>query len=248
MTDRLAAVGLRVLAPRARALGPGDDDALENIDTSNLPDGALAFCSDVRNYYSFFRDGTLPPSGTTIIKPQSGPGIWIVVVTGGGSNAAVAYQIAMSNASPVDIAVPTNWSAIPNDATWIDTDSALGAGTLTPPPLWSVTGTGSGVLTYNGSPATLLFSADVSLSHASSTGETLWGIYISQNGAHLGTSDNLAREQQSSQVTEAAGTPEHLHTESLLNAAQGDFFQILIIDRGTQATLVNRAQLSVRSG
>lgn len=80
MTDRLAAVALRLLAPRARAFGipdNTDDDSIQNIDTNNLPDGAMCWALNVNTLYRFNKTLTLV-SGITI-QPISGPGTWVPV-------------------------------------------------------------------------------------------------------------------------------------------------------------------------
>lgn len=77
MTDRLAAVGLRLLAPCASLLGTSDPDALQNLNTTTLPDGALAWVQDQFALYVLNKTSTASPSGTSVVRPASGPGRWV---------------------------------------------------------------------------------------------------------------------------------------------------------------------------
>lgn len=76
MTDRLAAVGLRLLAPCSALLGTADPDALQNLNTTLLPDGSLVWVQDQFALYVLNKTSTAVPSGTTVVAPGSGPGRW----------------------------------------------------------------------------------------------------------------------------------------------------------------------------
>jgi hypothetical protein len=71
----LSAVTLRILGPRATLLGA--DDALENIVTDILPDGALCWVTEAEAPYRLHKTSTVAANGTTIIEPSAGPGRWI---------------------------------------------------------------------------------------------------------------------------------------------------------------------------
>ena len=71
-----APVTLRILAPRARLLGTGDGGSLQNVNTSNLPDGACCVVIETQKLYLFVRDGD--PSG---VQPGSGPGAWVPIAS-----------------------------------------------------------------------------------------------------------------------------------------------------------------------
>lgn len=75
MTDRLAAVGYRLLAPRASLSGTGD--SLNNIITSPLPDGAQCFVTANRTLYILDKTSTAAADGSTIIAPIGGAGRWV---------------------------------------------------------------------------------------------------------------------------------------------------------------------------
>jgi len=76
-----AAVALRILAPRARALGTGDPDSLQNVNTHNLPEGSVCWVVDTAALYILqFGAANVPPN----VAPGAGPGIWVPLSTGGG--------------------------------------------------------------------------------------------------------------------------------------------------------------------
>jgi hypothetical protein len=70
-----AALALRILSPMERLLGPGDPGALQNIDTTILPDFALCAVLETGALYRLSRDDD---SG---IKPVSGPGSWFEIAS-----------------------------------------------------------------------------------------------------------------------------------------------------------------------
>lgn len=68
------------MGSRATRLGP--DDSLESINTTTLDDGSLCFVSETGQRFGLRRSSTLPPDGTVIIEPASGPGRWILEAGG----------------------------------------------------------------------------------------------------------------------------------------------------------------------
>lgn len=77
MTDRTAATALRLLAPRAVALGTGDGDSLQNVDTTELPNGALCWVNGDATLFRLDKLSTEAASPDLVIVPASGPGRWI---------------------------------------------------------------------------------------------------------------------------------------------------------------------------
>lgn len=84
MTDRIASVDLRVLGPRARLLGTGDPDSLQNVNTRELPDGAFCWVQDQAAFYVLHKTSAAIPAPPIVITPASGPGRWIQLTSGGG--------------------------------------------------------------------------------------------------------------------------------------------------------------------
>lgn len=75
MTDRLADVSLRTLAPRATISGEGD--SLENIIPTMLPNGAECWVQSQMAAYRYQRASVLAPNGSNIVAPSNGVGRWI---------------------------------------------------------------------------------------------------------------------------------------------------------------------------
>lgn len=75
MTDRLADVSLRVLAPRATTVGDGD--SLENIIPTTLPNGAECWVQSQQASYRYQRASVLAPNGVNVVAPINGVGRWM---------------------------------------------------------------------------------------------------------------------------------------------------------------------------
>jgi hypothetical protein len=89
VTDLNAAVGLRILAPRANLLGVHDPDSLVNVDTNILPNGCSVWVnSSLAEFRLRKTDNSTPPDNINIVAPISGPGRWFInsgsVGPGGG--------------------------------------------------------------------------------------------------------------------------------------------------------------------
>lgn len=71
------------------ALTGGAQGALDEIDTTNLDDGSLAFgcVSGVFSAYHFDADSELAESSPDVIAPDTGSGRWIKDEAGGGGGA-----------------------------------------------------------------------------------------------------------------------------------------------------------------
>lgn len=72
---------LRILGSRAKALGSGDSESLQNVDTTILPDGTVCWVTDTETLYVLDHQAA---GGGSNITPDSGPGIWTPVTGGGG--------------------------------------------------------------------------------------------------------------------------------------------------------------------
>lgn len=75
MTDRLADVSLRMLAPRATTVGDGD--SLENIIPTTLPNGAECWVQSQQAAYRYQRASVLAPNGVNVVAPSNGVGRWL---------------------------------------------------------------------------------------------------------------------------------------------------------------------------
>jgi hypothetical protein len=71
-----APVALCILDPRPVLLGTGRSDSLQNVNTSELPDGACCVVLETQQLYMFVLAGD--PGG---IQPASGPGAWVSIAS-----------------------------------------------------------------------------------------------------------------------------------------------------------------------
>jgi len=86
VTDLNSPPALRVIAPRARLLGTGDSDALQNVNTTDLPTGSMCWVQDQAALYYLAKGNTSPSAPPGLIVPASGPGRWLLVSGGGGGD------------------------------------------------------------------------------------------------------------------------------------------------------------------
>ena len=68
-----AATALRILSPVQSVLG--EEDSLQSIDTTILPDGCLAYVIAVNTAYRLHKDLVPPING--VVAPSAGPGGWV---------------------------------------------------------------------------------------------------------------------------------------------------------------------------
>lgn len=248
MTDRLAAVALRILAPRARARGTGDGDALQNVNTTELPDGCIAFASDVATYYRFLRAGGLLSANnndSALITPASGPGQWVAEF--GTGALSFSYQIAL-NAEPVTVVDGAGFLALPGTATWASDDALTTAGTLTPTAFWSANNPGNGALTYFGPPRYFDVYGVISANNGESGARPMqFELYISKNAALLGSTSEPIRSAINSEPTAPGQVPIEVSYVSRLLMQTGDTVQLLIRDNAAEGDdiSVSRASLAV---
>lgn len=79
MSNPDAPADLRILMVRSVLTGSPAGDALENLISNELPDGALCFVASVGLVYVFRRGSTTAANGTTVVAPIAGPGRWFAL-------------------------------------------------------------------------------------------------------------------------------------------------------------------------
>lgn len=85
MSNPSAPADLRILMVRSVTVGDPAGDALENVISNELPDGAICFVASTGLYYSFRRDAVAVTVDPLIVKPIAGPGAWFALIgTGPG--------------------------------------------------------------------------------------------------------------------------------------------------------------------
>ena len=63
---------LRILEPRKFLLGTGNPDSLQNVISATLPDGAVCYVLDQRDWYVLDKFSTDPVSGTDVVAATTG--------------------------------------------------------------------------------------------------------------------------------------------------------------------------------
>ena len=91
-----SASALRLLSPRAALLGTGDGAALQNVNTTELPDGSLCWVNDQANLYVLSKTSTEVASGNFIVVPASGPGRWMLANNGAAAAPVISTDFAIS--------------------------------------------------------------------------------------------------------------------------------------------------------
>lgn len=230
MTDRLAAVAYRILAPRATAgVNPASGDDLANLVTTDLPNHAL--CFGANTLLQLQRDDNssaalvLPSGEPVIVVPNSGPGRWYAV-SGAAMAAASQQMLSTVHTNPVVVGAPLEWAAMPTSAAFVGSAGR-----------WFSQGSAAGVLTYNGPPAR--FRASFGATFLNSIADTTQvRVALSIDGADIGTTNSL----DASLTDELAqGVFRPITLSTLVDLTQGQTIQpIATTDNGDDPT-VHRA-------
>lgn len=135
-----ADVALRILSPRPRAFGApnaGDSGSIQNVNTAELPDGALCFAVDLQVLYQLAKG----LSGTILgaITPIAGPGRWIPL-SGFGQDLISTGEAVLTAGGNINSGNTGTWSNLDSfGANWEGENAAI----------WALNTTG-GKLTYSG--------------------------------------------------------------------------------------------------
>jgi len=246
-----SSVAVRVLGPRATVLGTGNGDALQNIGTAELPDGASCYVTDIRVNYRWNPASVAAPSGTDVVAPfgdTSKPGRWFSEQSSGSPAGAfhVMLNFADTEVDGPRIPVTVNeWAVQPDD-------SSLYAD-VTPGPastLWSVD-EDTGVITYTGTTGQMFkISAGASVTSVLNP-DLLIDMAISQNSALVGTDTSDFTSSQS-YVNPNDGDNDdtdqdvHIYTERLFIPDPADTFQAIFRIRTDNGQIrVNRLNLII---
>ena len=158
---QIAPSDLRLLSPRSAtqnqfATDPGE--SLENVNTTNLPDGAMCYCTDNRALYILDKFSTEAALLDIIVVPNGGTGRWVLALVNpsGGVNPFAAS---------VFLDTPPNTIDIPdNTGLWQPLDSPsqfIRAGNFFSDVF--VLDLATGVLTYTGLDQNFMITAMVSI-------------------------------------------------------------------------------------
>jgi len=179
-----AATALRLLAPRAVVLGTGDGDSLQNVNTTELPNGSFCWVVSNATLYRLDTASTLASAPDAVIVPASGPGRWIALSGSAalGEARMSEYQVDVGGSFPVS-ATPNTWNAIPTTE-FVSAYAPQVAGAA----FWSIAPV-TGIATYSGPPALYHFNAVVNIGSSNTAVDTDLQISLTVNGEDIGTTD-----------------------------------------------------------
>ena len=229
--DYLSSPALRLLGRYSTAgVDLGSPDDLATLDTSNLPERALAWGGDT--LFSLDRESSATPVSFSngdglVVAPQSGPGNWIAIA--GRGYERLAIEVTAGNfVTAVTVTAANTWSALA-DHSWVST--ALD-------PVWSISATG--VVTYNGPPIPFNVDFTGTFSNAIGANDNVISVYPSLNANLLGTTTNSLNEGRNFAAAQNETQLSYIE-QTQLNT--GDTFQTLFRSvNGDNYTLV-RAKL-----
>jgi len=187
---------LRMLAPRAALLGTGSEDSLQNVNTYELPNGALCWVVSNATLYRLDRASTSASAPDAVIVPAAGPGRWFAL-----SGSAALTEARMSMFQPAEIAILTGeanvWQALTAAGSYA-VQTAVAA-------FWSINAT-TGVATYSGPPQIYHFAAALNATvDATATVQIQVGLTV--DGEDIGTTNvrDLAQRVQATTATSFKG-------------------------------------------
>jgi len=219
MTDLLAAVAYRLLAPRATGgTIPGSGDDLKNVVTTDLPNHAMCWAAintllqlDKNNNAS--AELILPSGEPVIIVPNSGPGRW-VAIAGRGATGFSQEMYSTVSGTPTGQGVAT-WVQLGN-LTW-------NAVYLPASSLWVASNIG--VLTYSGPPGRFQASANITVIQTVDQAAEV-DFYIDKNSAFIGSTTTLEEASKSGTSPSAQAISTQISTSVLRDMVSGDTLQM----------------------
>jgi hypothetical protein len=214
MTELLADPALRLLTPRPMLLGTGDADSLQNVDTTELPNGALCWVVSNATLYRLDAASTAASAPDAVIVPASGPGRWFAL-----SGTALLAEARMSEREGAELTLVVG---APNQGIWLAMPAGAYAAQVAGAAFWTVNAA-TGVATYSGPPQVYQFEVSLQVACASEI-ITDPQISLSVNGEDLGT-NNLRQLFMATQVNDF---PSLIALAQELSLDTGDTVQLIV--------------------
>jgi hypothetical protein len=230
-----ADTALRLLTPRPTLLGTGDADSLQNVNTTELPNGALCWVVSNATLYRLDAASTAASAPDAVIVPAAGPGRWIAL---SGNELIAEGRMSMRRNSgdnaTVVIATINVWTALPVEVGPSYFPQVPGAA------FWSIAPT-TGVATYSGPNMIYHFNAAMNLA-AGETATVVAEMALTVNNEDIGTT---AIRDLAERV--AVGTTTSFEGLAIANAvalATGDTIQLIARNTtGTEDLIVDGIQI-----
>lgn len=212
---QLSSVALRVNI--IAALTAVDGDSLDQINSSQYPDGAEFFVLSTKALYRLDKTSTQTASAT-VIASNGGPGRFVLV-------SARSNTLAGGMGGTASLAAAGGFTVVAS--TWI----ALTAGSsfyvaLFPSSAFSVA-VNTGILTYTG-PASASYKVSLSASIASATASDTVELAATVNGALIGTTSFVSSAAAADVSPTTAGEMSCLAYNGFMTLAAGDTLQPVV--------------------
>ena len=223
-----AATALRLLAPRAALLGTGNGDSLQNVNTTELPNGALCWVNANATLYRLDRTSVAASAPDAIIVPASGPGRWFAL-----SGNAVLSEARMSmyraDADAALIGEAGVWQALPSVLVNSYFPQVSGAA------FWSIAGL-TGIATYSGPARIYHFNAVLNVAVDDEEVSNIIEVALTVNGSDIGTNNARALAERAAADAIVDFTVVALANEFSL--ATGDTVQLMVRNVNNESNLV----------
>lgn len=216
MNTQNAAVALRFIIVAAVTGVPGD--SLDQLSSYELPDGMLVSVIANQAIYRLDKSGTAATSGTSVVSPGAGPGIFNYVT--GTSGSPLTAQVS-GTASLTGTTAET-------DDTWVNLPAGTGFYTSNDGDAWTVSTT-SGILTYAG-PSGRHFRVSVSATVASAVAGQSVEIASSVNAALVGTTTFVPSAGVANVSPTTVNLGSHVLSETLVGLNAGDTIAAIVRD------------------
>ena len=215
-TEQQAGVGLRITQISTLSGAPGQD--LATIDTTEMPNGALAFIDSNRTLYALDRESALVPNGTSVLTALGG-GQWVAVVGGSSVYSANVQWVIATGSGSTGALTQGVWTALPQTSLQYTRVGST---------LWSA-GSTDGVFTYAGPTRDFIVMGSLTAQAGSGT-TTNFGFSFSRSDAAIigtGTIPNI-----SAQVETAASEENNWSFVGMVTTVvSGQTFQGCVINR-----------------
>jgi hypothetical protein len=231
MNEQNAPADLRYLI-RATRTGFGDPNSLANVNTTELPDGAMCYVIADRALWSLNKGSTAAGVAGAVLTPGSGPGRWF-------------YQGASESQAPPAQMLGVGSNTYAADGNWgIASTSNFSLLSLLEPSLWAITALG-GILTYTGAPRTFLAQANIVAQVTNADAARLLFAVISHNNDFVGVA--AIASMATAQTIVGAAVPQQINANRVLQLATGDTVRVKLAGPAA-ATAITTTQVSLAIG
>lgn len=226
-----AAVALRFTIVAAVTGIPGD--SLDQLNSSQLPDGALVWVVSAQALYALNKTSTAAADSVigAVVAPLNSPGRFVYV--SGGHNALAAQFTSTGSISGTTAETQNTWVALPSGTNFYQS-APIGNFTLN---------TTTGVATYNGPSQRFLYTGVITV--ASAVAAQALEVALSLNGAFIGATTTILSAGAAGVPPTTANLPVQITTSAFIGMAAGNTIQLIARDDTASNNItISRASLT----